>query len=185
MAQIPIKHPPAKWKMVMMQHYAMHADSVYYMQIISNTGHWSIFRFAGVNGYKLKIIKRKQNFGWVPSETPVSKAKNAPEHWTASNLPFEGGPAWTLGPEHLLKIYRQPFLAKCAIHSTAGAELTTAPLYSWDPNSFCTTYKRWDPNSERSNPPSPFSSSLFGRTTAHYGTFTARDTQPTGILTAL
>ena len=79
MAQIPIKHPHAKWKMVMMQYYAMHADSVYYMQIISNTCHWSIFRFAGVNGYKVKIIKRKQNFGWVPSETPVSKAKNAPE----------------------------------------------------------------------------------------------------------
>ena len=71
MAQIPIKHPPAKWKMVMMQYYAMHADSIYYMQIIWNTCHC---RFAGVNGYRVKVIKRKLIFGWVPSKT-----KNAPE----------------------------------------------------------------------------------------------------------
>ena len=144
-------------------------------------------------------------------------------NWSASNLPFEGSPR-TLGPEYLLKIYRQPFLAKCAIHSTAGAELTSTPLYSWDPKScveknpavqgmgpntiegggptlchvlvYSCTHET--PNLVRKNLQStrdetyyksrrgsnPICSSLFG-STAHNGTFTVRDTLPTGILMAL
>ena len=62
---------------------------------------------------------RKQFFGWVPCETPVRPKMQL----NCFQFTFWG----TLGPENLLKIYRQPLMAKCAIHSTAGSELTSAP----------------------------------------------------------